>query len=281
MKSEDFNFVRDLLAERSGLVIAPEKVYLLESRLTPLACEQGLNTMEDLIREIRSGRDEALIAQVTEAMTTNESFFFRDNTPFQNLKDIILPQLYKSRKDRKRLRIWCAAASSGQEPYSIAMLLRENSPQWADWKIDIVATDLSRKILQKAEKGVYSQFEVQRGLPIQLMIKYFKQVGEQWQIADELRRMVTFKEHNLLHSCSGLGQFDVIFCRNVLIYFSPDTKRRVLESINKLMAEDGSLFLGSAETVLGISEDLKPVKDLRGVYQKTRFIEQEKLRATA
>ena len=266
MKSDDFEYLRALLHKQSGLVVNPEKVYLLESRLTPLARRLGMDGLDDLVTKVRSTNDKTLITEITEAMTTNESFFFRDKTPFDNLKNIVLPYLHKTRADRKRIRIWCAAASSGQEPYSIALSFKEEAAKWAGWNIEIVATDICNKVLNKAREGEYSQFEVQRGLPVMLMMKYFEQRGDVWKISDEIRNMVTFKYLNLLHPFAGMGVFDVIFCRNVLIYFDQDTKKTVLQSMRSTLSSDGTMFLGTAETVLGISDLYKPVKGMRGMY---------------
>lgn len=265
MKAADFEFMRDLLKQRSGLVVNPDKIYLLESRLTPIARRMGLEGLDQLVAQVRTAGDENLKNEVTEAMTTNESFFFRDKTPFDNLENHIFPALRNARQNKK-LRIWCAAASSGQEPYSIAILLKEKWPLWSDWDIEIFGTDISAKILDKARKGVYSQFEVQRGLPINMMVKYFSQVGELWQISDEIRQMVRFQEMNLLRPFGNIGVFDIIFCRNVLIYFDQPDKATVLERMYGHMPSDGALFLGAAETVLGISQQLKPVKGVRGIY---------------
>jgi len=199
-------------------------------------------------------------------MTTNESFFFRDIKPFELFREHVLPQLTKNRADRKSFRIWCAAASSGQEPYSLAITLKEEAAKLTGWKTEIVGTDISKEILEKAKSGLYSQFEVQRGLPIQLLLKYFQKQEDMWQADAALRAMITYKEFNLLQDLTPLGKFDVVFCRNVLIYFDQETKSKVLEGISKQMPEDGILFLGGAETVLGISDKFKPVTGYRGVY---------------
>jgi chemotaxis protein methyltransferase CheR len=199
-------------------------------------------------------------------MTTNESFFFRDSKPFELFQAETLPMLLRTRAQRRSIRIWSAACSTGQEPYSLAMILREEAAKLAGWRIEIVATDLSTEVLEKAKVGLYSQFEVQRGLPIKFLMKHFAQVSEMWQIDASIRAMVKFRELNLLEDLNPLGQFDVIFCRNVLIYFDQLTKRTVLERMAKLMPADGVLYLGGAETVLGVSEQFKPVPGQRGVY---------------
>lgn len=266
MKPHDFEFLSNLLKRRSGLALTPDKVYLLESRLTPLARRSGLEGLEALVAELRRSNSENLIRDVTEAMTTNESFFFRDTTPFDLFRDQVLPMLRRRRAATKKIRIWCAACSNGQEPYSLAFILHEQQAQWQDWTIEILGTDLSRNVLEKARKGVYSQFEVQRGLPISLLMKYFQQDGETWQLTPEICQMVTYKEANLLEDFSGLGKFDVVFCRNVLIYFDHPTKANVLERVRQAMPADGALFLGAAETVLGISDRFRPVRGQHGLY---------------
>lgn len=266
MKSEDFELISGLLKQRSGLILPKDKVYLLESRLTPIAHKRGLDTLDDLVAEVRRNGKEELLTEITEAMTTNESYFFRDNKPFDLFRDTVLPRFLENRASKKRLRIWCAAASTGQEPYSLAIILREMEAKLAGWNIEIIGTDISQQVLDKAKIGLFSQFEVQRGLPIQLLIKYFNQVGELWQISDDIRNMVSYRKFNLLDSFSLLGSFDIIFCRNVLIYFDQPTKTEVLEKMRRLLPEDGALFLGAAETVLGITDKFKPVQGQRGLY---------------
>jgi len=266
MKVEDFNFLSTLIKQRSGLVLTEDKSYLLESRLMPIARKRGLKGLEELTQTLRTHKEEALMQDVTEAMTTNESFFFRDIKPFDMFREQVLPEIMKNRADRKSFRVWCAAASSGQEPYSLAITLLEAAQQLSGWRTEIVGTDISREILEKAKSGLYSQFEVQRGLPIQLLLKYFDKKDDMWQASSALRTMVQFKELNLLGDLQKLGKFDVVFCRNVLIYFDQETKGKVLEEISRMMPPDGILFLGGAETVLGISDKFKPVPGLRGVY---------------
>jgi chemotaxis protein methyltransferase CheR len=274
MRKEDFELLSNILKERSGLVLSEEKVYLLESRLTPIARKKGMETLDDLINEIRLRRKEDLLREVTDAMTTNESFFFRDNTPFDLFKEHVLPGLLKTRASSKRIRIWCAAASTGQEPYSLAIILKEMEAQLAGWRIEILGTDITQDVLDKAKAGIYSQFEVQRGLPIKLLMKYFTQAGEMWQISENIRRMVTYRPFNLLDSFSSLGTFDVIFCRNVLIYFHQDTKSDILNRLRGQLPEDGTLFLGAAETVLGLSDKFKPVPGKRGMYNTADYMAQ-------
>ena len=266
MTVTDFEFICQILRDRSGLVLTNDKAYLLESRLLPVARKWKLATFDDLVRVIRTKMDEAVVRDVVEAMTTNESFFFRDTKPFDQFKALVLPALLKSRAASRTIRIWSAACSSGQEPYSLAMILSEMAAQLNGWKIEIVGTDLSTEILNRAKEGMYSQFEVQRGLPITMLVKYFAQIGDRWQINAKIRGMVQYKEFNLLQDPMSLGRFDVVFCRNVLIYFDQPTKTRVLNSVSKLMPEDGFLFLGGAETVLGITDKFQMVPGQRGVY---------------
>lgn len=265
MKPDDFDFLAKLVKDSSGLVLTKDKAYLLESRLMPVARKRGFKGLDELVSKLRLG-DRALAEDVTEAMTTNESFFFRDQKPFDQFRQVVLPNLLKTRATKKSFRIWCAAASSGQEPYSLAMILKEEAAKLAGWRTEIVGTDISRDILQKARAGLYSQFEVQRGLPIQLLVKYFKKRDDQWEIDPAIRAMVQYKEWNLLQDLRALGTFDVVFCRNVLIYFDQPTKAKVLESMAKQMSDDGVLYLGGAETVLGISDKFKPIPGQRGVY---------------
>ena len=262
----DYEFLRKLLKERSGLDLSADKQYLVESRLVPLARKAGLPGIPELVAKMKSGA-EALTVEVVEAMTTNETFFYRDKVPFDHLRDTILPLMMQSRASRKSLRIWSAACSTGQEPYSIAMCLKEKAAMLQGWRIEIVATDLSQEVLEKSKAGIYSQFEVQRGLPIQLLVKYFTQIGELWQISSEIRSMVQHKQLNLLQDFTHLGKFDVIFCRNVLIYFDQDTKINIFDRMAKIIEPDGMLMLGAAESVVGITDAFRPVADKRGLYQ--------------
>lgn len=277
MRDQDFNLFATLLRDSSGLSIGPDKQYLLETRLTPLAHKHGFAGLDALAEDIRFKRPAALIEDVVESMTTNESFFFRDTTPFDILKNQVLPRMQEARSSRKKLKIWCGAASTGQEPYSIAMMLAENKALWGDWDIEILGTDISREALQRARDGNYSQFEVQRGLPVQYMLKYFRQEGERWCVKDEIKKMVTFQPFNLLHSYSSLGQYDVVFLRNVLIYFDAQTKAAVFEKVRTVMAKDGSLFLGAAETVLGVTEQFRAIRGLRGLYVPTEHAHEASL----
>jgi len=267
MTPADFDFVSQMLKRRSGLILPPDKMYLLESRMGPIARKHGLVGLDAIAAKLKAG-DEPLARDVTEAMTTNESFFFRDKTPFDHFEKLMLPELLKARANTKRLRIWCAAASTGQEPYSLAMILKEKAALLKDWKIDIVGTDLSNEVLTRAKEGVYSQFEVQRGLPVQMLVKYFTKDKEQWRVKDDVRSMVQYQPLNLLDAFIGLGSFDIIFCRNVLIYFDEAMKRNILERMALLLPADGYLLLGAAETVVGITTAFSPIEAARGVNMK-------------
>lgn len=265
--SRDFEYLRDFLMKSSGLVVKPEKEYLLKSRLEPLARAQGMESISELVASMKSPAAKNLQVNVTDAMTTNESLFFRDKTPFEHLDNIMLPYFLNARKSNKRLRIWCAASSTGQEPYSIAISLKEQAIKLAGWNFELLGTDISKTVLDKASTGGYTQFEVQRGLPIKLLLKYFTQQGDSWLINDDIRKMVKYKESNLLESFSNLGKFDIVFCRNVLIYFDLETKKQVLEKIAMQMEKDSYLLLGAAETVMGVCEKFEAVKGARGLYK--------------
>ena len=267
MTPQDFDYLRKVLRERSGLVLSAEKQYLAESRLLPVARKHGFAGLGELVGKLKGTAAFApLTVEVVEAMTTNESFFFRDKVPFDHFRDTIMPALMAARAREKRIRIWCTAAATGQEPYSLAMSLKAIGAALAGWRVEIIATDISNEVLEKAKAGIYNQFEVQRGLPIQQLVKFFSQVGEAWQIAPEIRAMVQFRPLNLLNDFSSLGTFDVVFCRNVLIYFGQETKVDVLNRIAHQMPPDGYLVLGAAETVVGLTDVFKPLADKRGLY---------------
>jgi chemotaxis protein methyltransferase CheR len=251
-----FESLRKFLYERSGLSLEGDKLYLVESRLLPIAREAGLPDLASLVSRLACDRD--LAQSVIDAMTTNETFFFRDRVPFDKFRNVMLPQLLAARSAERRLRIWCAACSTGQEPYSLAMLLDEEARRLTGWTIEILATDLSRRAIESAKQGLYSQFEVQRGLPITLLLRYFQRAGDRWQINEFLRSRVSFREFNLLSDYRALGRFDAIFCRNVLIYFDVPSKRDILARLSRTLARDGFLLMGSAETVIGLSDAFVP-----------------------
>ncbi|BBF81509.1 CheR family methyltransferase [Asticcacaulis excentricus] len=270
MTPEDTEHLAALLKQRSGLILGSDKTYLIESRLAPVARREGYANVAALLTALRTKRDEKLIYTVTDAMTTNETFFFRDKTPFDQFKSDVLPALAKSRSGD--IKIWCAACSTGQEPYSLAMMMEESRAQFPRVNLDIMATDISERCLEKAQAGLYTQFEVQRGLPIQMMVKHFEKIDEMWRISPKIRQAVRYKKLNLLDDLRSVGRQDVIYCRNVLIYFDIETKKRVLEQMATLLADDGYLFLGAAETVLGITDVFKPMAGMRGLYIKNQAV---------
>jgi len=261
-----FDILAGLLKARSGLVIGPDKAYLLETRLSGILKREKLPDLNALTQCLRLPSGEGLARDVVEAMTTNESFFFRDIKPFQHFRSQSLPDLLASRPASSTLRIWSAASSSGQEAYSLAMLLAECRTVIGDRKVEILGTDIAREQLSRAREGLYTQFEVQRGLPVQMLMRYFKKEEAGWRLSDAVRPFVQFREWNLLSDLRPLGRFDVVFCRNVLIYFDQPTKTRVLEAIASQMPADGVLYLGGAETVLGITPRFVPLPGERGVY---------------
>ena len=267
----DYGFISKCLKERSGLVLSADKHYLVESRLLPVARQAGFAHVGDLVLALKNARDSALMASVIEAMAVKESFFFRDKTPFEHFRQTIMPALLAARRQSRTIRIWCAAASTGQEPYSLAICLREMEASLAGWNIEILATDISEDAMDRARLGIYTQFEVQRGLPIRLLIKHFTQTGERWRIDPELRAMVRCQQLNLLDDFSSLGIFDVIFCRNALIYFDRETKGDVLDRLAKASSRDGFLVLGAAETIAGLTDRFRIVTDKRGLYAPNRI----------
>jgi chemotaxis protein methyltransferase CheR len=265
MTPQSFETLATLLRSSSGLAIGPDKLYLLETRLTPLMRAHGLADLDALANKVRLGAP-TIERGIVEAMTTNESSFFRDEKPFAYVRTQALPRLHATRPAGAKLRIWSAAASTGQEAYSLAMILSETRAALGAREVEIVGTDIAREPLSRAREGIYSQFEVQRGLPVTMLVKYFKKDGSNWRIADSLRAMASFREWNLLGDLRPLGTFDMVFCRNVLIYFDAPTKAKALAAIAKQMAPDALLFLGGAETVLGVSDKFSPLLGERGVY---------------
>lgn len=261
-----FNAIAATLKLRSGLSLGTDKDYLVRARLEPILKRRELPSLEVLADRMRT--DSGLEREVVEAMTTNETLFFRDGRPFDHLRDVLLPMLHRDRPKGAVLRIWSAAASTGQEAYSLAMLISEMGSALAGRVIEIVGTDIARAPLARGEEGLYSQFEVQRGLPARLLVKYFRKEDAGWRINRELRDMVRFREWNLLSDLAGLGRFDIIFCRNVLIYFDQATKTKTLEAISRQLASDGVIYLGGAETVLGLTTALVSMPGGHGIFQK-------------
>ena len=257
---QDFEFVRDLLRQRSGVALDSGKGYLVEARLTPVAEKAGFASIRDLVSQLRQGDTDSLHAKVVEALTTNETLFFRDVHPFHALSGSILPELIEKRSAQRRLNVWCAAAASGQEPYSLAMVLAEHFPQLASWNVRLIASDISDAVLERAARGTYSQLEINRGLPALMLVKYFRQEGGDWQISDEIRRRVEFRNINLSEEWPPLPPMDVVFMRNVLIYFNLEIKRVILGKVRQILRPDGYLFLGSAETTINIDPEFKRVE---------------------
>ncbi len=270
---QDFEIVTKILKARSGISLSPNKAYLLEARIAPLLVQYKIKSSAEFTHALSQDKNETLLSDFVESMTTNETLFFRDQKPFDLLANNILPKFHQKHSSHKRIRIWCAAASTGQEPYSLAMYFRENQNMWQGWNIDILATDLSRAAIAKARRGTYSQFEVQRGLPIRLLMKYFTQHGNDWTLSSEIRDAVRYQQHNLLNSFDHLGQFDIILIRNVLIYFDVEGKKAVIERIGKALTNQGHLILGAAETTLHYTDAFKPIKPDGGLYVKSTYID--------
>lgn len=269
MKQDDVAFLAQLLRRRSGLVLGASKADLVESRLAPVMRRFGFKDVGALVTELRHGRD-ALARAVTEAMTTNESSFFRDRPAFELFRERVLPELLARRAAARRLRVWCAACAAGQEAYSIAMILDDHKLAAKGWSVDLIATDINSEMIARAEQGLYSHFEVQRGLPIRRLVDHFMQEGPGWRISEPLRRMVTFRPFNLLDSFGWLDDVDVVFCRNVLMYLDHKTKLGVLEKMSEILVPDGYLLLSPVETVHGLSSAFEPAFDAPGVYTTAR-----------
>lgn len=267
MTPNDFDYLRNMLKNASGLVLSDDKQYLIESRLMPVAKKLKFDSVEALTAELRRTESSQLKNQIVEAMTINESFFFRDKTPFDNFENVMLPELLEAKKAQKHIRIWSAAASTGQEAYSLSMIMKEHAAKLEGWRVEIIGTDLCSEALEKAKSGLYSQFEVQRGMPVKYLVKNFKQVGSMWQMDPKIRSTVQFRQFNLLNSFNLLGRFDIIFCRNVLIYFDKDTKRDILARMVKQTNPACYLVMGASETLVGLNDDFKTVDNARGLYQ--------------
>jgi len=252
--AESFQYVCDLVRRRAAIVVEPGKEYLVDSRLAPIAKREGLESIDALVKKLRADDRGPLAGQVIEAMTTNETSFFRDIHPFEILRTKLLPEIIKARAATRTLRIWCAAASTGQEPYSIAMTIRHHFPELASWSVQITATDLNVAVLERARTGIYRQLEVNRGLPAAMLIKYFDRVDADWRIKAELRQMITFQELNLLDRWPLTSAPDIVFMRNILIYFDVETKRAILKRVRTTMRADGFLVLGGAETTINLDD---------------------------
>jgi chemotaxis protein methyltransferase CheR len=267
----EFEYVRALIHQRAGIVLEQGKEYLVEARLSPLAEKEGFNSLGEYLCRLQRDTFNGSHRKLIHAMTTNETLFFRDIRPFELLRTRIIPDLIAARAAERCLTFWSAACSTGQEPYTVAMTLRECFPQLQGWNIRIIASDLSSDVLARAIRGHYSQLEVNRGLPVKFLVKYFNRDGDDWQIREEIRRMIEFREMNLTEAWSFLPKIDVVFMRNVLIYFNQETKRKILSKIAPLIPASGYLFLGSAETTLNIAEEFEPLPGVAaGCYRLKR-----------
>ncbi len=270
LPAEILSYVCTLVRQRSAIELEASKAYLIEARLTPVARRAGFASMIDLVESLRARPSAALQEQIVEAMTTNETSFFRDAHPFEALRTTIVPSLLKTNAARRSLNIWSAACSTGQEAYSIAMLLREHFADLATWNVRILGTDLSDEVLGKASAGRFSQLEINRGLPAALLAKYFRREGMQWELVPAVRAWATFTKLNLIEPWPAMPKMDVVFLRNVLIYFSPDTKRLILEKIRKVMAPHAVLFLGAAETTMGLDASFERVQVNNAVFYRLK-----------
>lgn len=256
---EDVTYIRNLIRVRSAMVLETEKIYLLQSRLEPFAKQEGFGSMADLVSELRQTSYGSLHKRVVEAMTINETSFFRDLLPFQTLKDRLLPEVIQANWDIKRLHIWCGASSSGQEPYSILLTILQHFPELRSWHIRLVATDLSQEMIKRSQEGRYGSFEVNRGLPPPLLDTYFSRQGMEWQIRDDVRNMIEFREMNLAGSWLVLPRMDLVFMRNVMVYFDMETKKDILRRIRGILASHGYLILGATETTLAVDDHYERV----------------------
>jgi chemotaxis protein methyltransferase CheR len=268
MTDQDFDMVRRLLREHSAIVLDADKRYLVEGRLAPLIRQRNLNSLSELLAQLRTSSDNGLHRQIIEALVTSESSFFRDHHPFEALRKVVLPVLINRRSSQRRLDIWCAASAAGQEPYSVALLIREHFPELASWNIGLLATDLSREVLARAREGRYNQIEVNRGLPASLLVKYFEQRGTDWQLQSSIRNAVEFREMNLARPWPNLPRMDLVLIRNVMIYFDVETKKSILGRVARLLQPDGYLLLGGAETTINLHNSYRRVEPLKsGFYQ--------------
>lgn len=259
VSAQDFQFISDFVRREAAIVLEPGKEYLVSTRLAPLARQSQLETIAGLVSALRSGAHKPLETAVIEAMTTNESSFFRDIEPFEILRKHLIPELLANRAAKRELSIWSAACSTGQEPYSLAMMLLDKFPQLRDWKVNIVASDISRAVLDRAERGSFTQYEVNRGLPAPMLMKFFTKQGNEWLINEQVRSMITFHELNLIKPFPGCWRFDLVLMRNVLIYFDLATKQDILKRVRSALHGDGYLLLGAAETTLNVDSNFKRI----------------------
>ncbi len=268
MTDQEFDFIRALFQERSAIALESDKRYLVEARLAPLLRQLQLQSIGELVQQVRSAASNGLPGRIVDAMVTTETSFFRDHHPFEALRKKVLPELIERRGKDRRLNIWCAASSSGQEVYSLAMLVRESFPQLAGWDLLLLASDLSQEVLARAREGRYNQIEVNRGLPAPLLVKYFQQHGVTWQLQEDVRRMVDFREINLARPWPVLPRMDLVLLRNVMIYFDVDTKKNILNRMTRVLRPDGYLILGGSETTFNLNDSYRRIPDLKsGFYQ--------------
>jgi chemotaxis protein methyltransferase CheR len=265
-----FDYVRQLVRERAAIVLEDGKHYLVDSRLATLARREGMNDAQEVVNRLRAAPSGPLQRKVIEAMTTTETSFFRDGKPYDALRETVIPELARLRAQERRLRIWSCACSSGQEPYSLAMLLREHFPELASWDLRITATDLSTEMLARARAGRFSQLEVNRGLPAPLLIKYFERRGLDWDVRPELQKLLEFREFNLAGPWAGMAPMDVVMLRNVLIYFGVDTKRQILGKVRQVLRPGGLLFLGTAETTMNLDDGYELVRASGATFFRVR-----------
>ena len=271
LQQSDFDFVQKLVQQKAAIVLDNGKQYFVESRLTPLAQNTGHDSIEKLILALRQNpHNSRMIEQVVEAITIHETSFFRDIHPFKCMKEVVMPALLERRASQHSLNLWCAACSSGQEPYTVTMLMRENFPQLQSWNVRFIATDISNQILNRAREGKFSQLEVNRGLPAPLLLKHFEKQGLVWQIKPQLRSSIEFRKLNLIDNWPPMPKMDVVFLRNVLIYFDVETKRKILGEVRKLLNPDGFLFLGAAEMPMSIDNAFERIDYPRSGCYKLR-----------
>jgi chemotaxis protein methyltransferase CheR len=272
----EYDYIRALVKRSSAMVLDDGKEYLIQARLAPLVRQEGLPTIEHLVAKMRERPDSPLHSRVVEAMTINETSFFRDVNPFEVCKKHVFPALQKVRGQQRTLNIWSAACSTGQEPYSLAMIVRDVFPDLAQWRLRIHATDLSSHVLEKAKRGKFTQLEVNRGLPAPMLVKNFVQDGTEWAVKPEVRSLVEFRQMNLSAPWQGLPQMDVVFMRNVLIYFDVETKKRLLGYLRDVLRPDGYLFLGAAETTFNIDGTFEAIEQNRTTYYRRASSVKEK-----
>ena len=268
MTADEFEFVCRFVRDRSSIVLEAGKEYLVETRLAPVARQYQLASVSEVIGRLRGVPDGALQTRVMEAMVTTETLFFRDRDPFESLRTTVLPDLLKRRAAERVLNVWSAACSTGQEPYSFVLLLRQHFPELSGWKVNVLATDLSAEVLAKAREGKYNQVEINRGLSAPLLVRYFKQNGTVWQLAEEVRKSVDFREMNLTRPWPVMPKMDLVFLRNVMIYFEVDTKKAILGRVARVLRPDGYLLLGGAETTLNLDTPFQRLDGVKGGFHQ-------------